>query len=137
MPTEAKSIQGILAKSRRNAPASKSRPLRNPADSICQQRAGGLLSPRLMPLNNEASRLRVPDGIPRLLRDLIHERTGIFFEDSRTDVLLSKGLSRGVAGAPHFSTTIMPLRITSRVNGSKLLMLSLCKKLTFGVSFPK
>ena len=34
--------------------------------------------------------LRVPDGISRLLRDLIHERTGIFFEDDRTDFLLQK-----------------------------------------------
>jgi len=34
--------------------------------------------------------LRVPDGISRLLRDLIHARTGIFFEDTRMDLLLSK-----------------------------------------------
>jgi chemotaxis protein methyltransferase CheR len=34
--------------------------------------------------------LRVPEGISRLLRDLIHERTGIFFEDSRMDLLLVK-----------------------------------------------
>jgi chemotaxis protein methyltransferase CheR len=34
--------------------------------------------------------LRVPDGIPRLLRDLIHDRTGIFFEDTRMDLLLLK-----------------------------------------------
>jgi chemotaxis protein methyltransferase CheR len=34
--------------------------------------------------------LRVPDGIHRLLRDLIHDRTGLFFEDVRMDILLQK-----------------------------------------------
>ena len=34
--------------------------------------------------------LRVPDGISRLLRDLVHDRTGLFFEDSRMDYLLEK-----------------------------------------------
>jgi chemotaxis protein methyltransferase CheR len=34
--------------------------------------------------------LRVPEGIPGLLRDIIHERTGIYFEDSRLKVLLEK-----------------------------------------------
>lgn len=34
--------------------------------------------------------LRVPEGIARLLRDLIHDRTGLFFEDSRMEVLLEK-----------------------------------------------
>jgi chemotaxis protein methyltransferase CheR len=34
--------------------------------------------------------LRVPEGIQRLLRDLIHERTGLFFEDSRMNLLLEK-----------------------------------------------
>ncbi len=34
--------------------------------------------------------MRVPEGISTLLRDLIHERTGIFFEDSRMDLLLEK-----------------------------------------------
>ncbi len=34
--------------------------------------------------------LRVPEGVSGLLRDLIHDRTGIFFEDSRMDVLLEK-----------------------------------------------
>jgi chemotaxis protein methyltransferase CheR len=34
--------------------------------------------------------LRVPEGISGLLRDLIHDRTGIFFEDGRTDLLLEK-----------------------------------------------
>jgi chemotaxis protein methyltransferase CheR len=41
----------------------------------------------------------VPAGIQGLLRDLIHERTGLFFEDSRMSLLLEKleplGLARG------------------------------------------
>jgi chemotaxis protein methyltransferase CheR len=32
----------------------------------------------------------VPEGIPRLLRDLIHDRTGLFFEDTRMDFLIEK-----------------------------------------------
>ena len=48
------------------------------------------LSFRLMPIDAGPKALRVPDGIPRLLRDLIHDRTGIFFEDSRMDLLLEK-----------------------------------------------
>jgi chemotaxis protein methyltransferase CheR len=43
-----------------------------------------------MPLNAAPRRLRVPEGISGLLRDLIHERTGIFFEDSRMNALLEK-----------------------------------------------
>jgi hypothetical protein len=35
-------------------------------------------------------RVRVPEGVARLLRDLIHERTGLFFEDTRTDFLIEK-----------------------------------------------
>jgi len=34
--------------------------------------------------------LRVPEGVPELLRDLIHQRTGLFFEDNRTDFLIEK-----------------------------------------------
>ncbi len=34
--------------------------------------------------------VRVPEGISRLLRDLIHDRTGLFFEDTRMDFLLEK-----------------------------------------------
>jgi len=34
--------------------------------------------------------LRVPEGVPVLLRDLIHDRTGLFFENARLDVLLEK-----------------------------------------------
>jgi chemotaxis protein methyltransferase CheR len=43
-----------------------------------------------MPLDVASKALRVPEGIPGLLRDLIHDRTGIFFEDSRMDLLLAK-----------------------------------------------
>jgi chemotaxis protein methyltransferase CheR len=32
----------------------------------------------------------MPEGISGLLRDLIHERTGLFFEDTRMDLLLEK-----------------------------------------------
>jgi chemotaxis protein methyltransferase CheR len=35
-------------------------------------------------------RLLIPAGIQALLRDLIHERTGIFFDPSRFDVLVEK-----------------------------------------------
>ena len=38
----------------------------------------------------DARPLSVPDGVPLLLRDLIHDRTGLFFESDRTDVLLEK-----------------------------------------------
>lgn len=34
--------------------------------------------------------LRQPEGILRLLRDLIHDRTGLFFEDTRMSLLLDK-----------------------------------------------
>lgn len=34
--------------------------------------------------------LSVPDGVPVLLRDLIHEKTGIYFEPGHFDTLLSK-----------------------------------------------
>jgi chemotaxis protein methyltransferase CheR len=43
-----------------------------------------------MPAEVVSNPLRVPDGVSRLLRDLIHERTGIFFEDTRMDFLLTK-----------------------------------------------
>jgi chemotaxis protein methyltransferase CheR len=45
---------------------------------------------RAMPGETGAKRLRVPEGVERLLRDLIHERTGIFFEDGRLNLLLEK-----------------------------------------------
>jgi chemotaxis protein methyltransferase CheR len=34
--------------------------------------------------------VRVPEGVPALLRDLIHDKTGIFFEDSRLEDLMDK-----------------------------------------------
>src|SRR5881394_2774148 len=43
-----------------------------------------------MPNDFGSRTLRVPEAIPRLLRDLVHDRTGIFFEDSRMDMLLEK-----------------------------------------------
>ncbi len=43
-----------------------------------------------MPIEVGRKSLRMPEGIGRLLRDLIHERTGLFFEDSRVDQLLEK-----------------------------------------------
>jgi chemotaxis protein methyltransferase CheR len=43
-----------------------------------------------MPGEVGPKRLRVPEGVPRLLRDLIHERTGLFFEDTRMDFLIDK-----------------------------------------------
>jgi len=43
-----------------------------------------------MPAEVALRALRVPEGVSGLLRDLIHDRTGIFFEDSRMDLLLGK-----------------------------------------------
>jgi chemotaxis protein methyltransferase CheR len=43
-----------------------------------------------MPGEVGSKTLRVPDGVLRLLRDLIHDRTGLFFEDTRLEVLLEK-----------------------------------------------
>ena len=42
--------------------------------------------------------LRVPEGLPGLLRDLVHERTGIYFEDSRIDALIEKLEGPALAG---------------------------------------
>jgi chemotaxis protein methyltransferase CheR len=39
----------------------------------------------------------VPPGIPALLRDLVHERTGLFFEDARLDTLVDKLRDRAAA----------------------------------------
>lgn len=41
-------------------------------------------------LKVELKPVRVPEGVPALLRDLIHDKTGIFFEDSRLDALMEK-----------------------------------------------
>jgi chemotaxis protein methyltransferase CheR len=43
-----------------------------------------------MPAITDACTLSVPDGVPGLLRDLIHERTGIYFEPANYDTLLDK-----------------------------------------------
>jgi chemotaxis protein methyltransferase CheR len=42
-----------------------------------------------MPLLDEG-KLQVPEGVPELLRDLIHERVGTFFDASRLDAMLDK-----------------------------------------------
>lgn len=41
--------------------------------------------------------LPAPDPVPLLLRDLVHERTGVFFEDARCATLLEKLHDRAVA----------------------------------------
>lgn len=43
-----------------------------------------------MPTVSDVRPLSVPDGVPLLLRDLIHDRTGLYFEVERTDILLDK-----------------------------------------------
>jgi len=43
-----------------------------------------------MPASTDVCALSVPDGVPVLLRDLIHERTGIYFEPVHFDTLLDK-----------------------------------------------
>jgi chemotaxis protein methyltransferase CheR len=48
-------------------------------------------------INNGPCQLTVPPGVPALLRDLIHERTGIFFEPSQFDTLLDKLRDRAEA----------------------------------------
>src|SRR5688572_21003439 len=44
----------------------------------------------IMPASPEVCTLSVPDGVPLLLRDLIHDRTGIYFEPANFDTLLDK-----------------------------------------------
>lgn len=39
----------------------------------------------------------VPTGVPELLRDLIHQKTGIYFENSRLDTLVDKLQDRTIA----------------------------------------
>src|SRR5687768_3042179 len=41
--------------------------------------------------------LTVPEPIPKLLRDLLHERTGMYFESDRFDTLLEKLQGRATA----------------------------------------
>jgi chemotaxis protein methyltransferase CheR len=43
-----------------------------------------------MPTAFDLGHLSVPEGVPVLLRDLIHDRTGIYFELSRADMMLDK-----------------------------------------------
>ena len=43
-----------------------------------------------MPASTAIASLSVPDGVPILLRDLIHERTGIYFEPGNRATLLDK-----------------------------------------------
>ena len=45
--------------------------------------------------------ISVPDGVPMLLRDLIHERTGLYFEPDRFDVIIEKLRDRAVAHRCH------------------------------------
>lgn len=43
-----------------------------------------------MPAADDVAPISVPDGVPALLRDLVHERTGLYFEADRFDTLLDK-----------------------------------------------
>ncbi|HYD85282.1 MAG TPA: CheR family methyltransferase [Opitutus sp.] len=43
-----------------------------------------------MRASGDPSPLLVPEPVPKLLRDLIHERTGLFFEPERFDTMLDK-----------------------------------------------
>lgn len=43
-----------------------------------------------MPTFPDVCTLSVPEGVPALLRDLIHDRTGIYFEPANFDTLLDK-----------------------------------------------
>jgi chemotaxis protein methyltransferase CheR len=43
-----------------------------------------------MPIASDARPLSVPEGVPVLLRDLVHDRTGLYFEAERLDMLLEK-----------------------------------------------
>lgn len=49
-----------------------------------------------MPAPTDDCTLSVPDGVPILLRDLVHDRTGIHFEPEHFDTLLSKLRERAV-----------------------------------------
>lgn len=44
----------------------------------------------MIPAANEDLTISVPAGVPTLLRDLLHERAGIYFEPDRFDTLLDK-----------------------------------------------
>ena len=50
----------------------------------------------IMGASTESYALSIPDGVPVLLRDLVHERTGIYFEPAHFDTLLGKLRDRAV-----------------------------------------
>lgn len=50
-----------------------------------------------MPITPTPTTIGVPEPVPQLLRDLIHERTGMFFESDRYDAMLEKLQSRASA----------------------------------------
>jgi chemotaxis protein methyltransferase CheR len=54
-----------------------------------------------MPTLSDARPIAVPDGVSLLLRDLIHDRTGIFFENGRTDLMLEKLRERALVHQCH------------------------------------
>lgn len=54
-----------------------------------------------MDVSTETCGLSVPDGVPVLLRDLIHDRTGIYFEPAHFDTLLGKLRDRAVHHGCH------------------------------------
>jgi chemotaxis protein methyltransferase CheR len=54
-----------------------------------------------MPLPTEPVTLLVPQGVPELLRDLVHEHTGIYFESDRFDTLLEKLRGRALHHGCH------------------------------------
>lgn len=43
------------------------------------------------------TKLVIPPGVPGLLRDLVHERTGLFFDDDRLDTMVEKLSPRAAA----------------------------------------
>lgn len=49
------------------------------------------------PLPVPAGQISVPAGVPVLLRDLIHQRTGLFFEKDRLDTMIDKLAERAAA----------------------------------------
>ena len=51
----------------------------------------------MLAVDHNSSPLTVPPGVPALLRDLVHEHIGIYFEDDRFDTLLEKLRERALA----------------------------------------
>lgn len=47
--------------------------------------------------HGDPSSIFVPDAVPRLLRDLVHERTGLYFEADRLDTMMDKLQPRAAA----------------------------------------